>query len=202
MSADPVLILASSSAARRTLLDRLCIPYQAYSPDIDETPHQGETPEALVRRLALSKAQAVAAQYPEHCIIGSDQVATFENDILGKPLSEEKACANLRRFSGQRVTFLTGLALLDTRRQQHQVHIEPFEVVFRHLPESDIYYYVAQEQPLNSAGSFRMEGLGITLFESLEGKDPTALIGLPLIALTKMLRKAGINPLDASTFAP
>ncbi|NOG30953.1 septum formation inhibitor Maf [Halomonas sp. TBZ9] len=202
MPADTPLILASSSASRRALLDRLRIPYLAHSPDIDETPRSDETPKALVHRLALSKAQAVADEYPHHCIIGSDQVAIFENDILGKPLSEEKACANLRRFSGQRVTFLTGLALIDTRRQQHQVHVEPFEVVFRRLSEDEIRYYVTQEQPLNSAGSFRMEGLGIALFESLEGQDPNALIGLPLIALCRMLRQAGINPLDASTFAP
>jgi len=200
MPADTPLILASSSASRRALLDRLRIPYLTHSPDINETPHPDETPRALVHRLAVSKAQAVADEYPQHCIIGSDQVAVFENDILGKPLSEEKACANLRRFSGQRVTFLTGLALIDTRRQQQQVHVEPFEVVFRRLSDDEIRYYVAQEQPLNSAGSFRMEGLGVALFESLEGQDPTALMGLPLIALCRMLRQAGIDPLDANTF--
>ncbi|MGS2743189.1 Maf family protein [Halomonas sp. LS-001] len=201
MSANCPLVLASSSASRRGLLDRLRIPYQAHSPDIDETPRHNESPRALVHRLALSKAQAVADDFPNHCIIGSDQIAVFENDILGKPHSVEKACANLRRFSGQRVTFLTGLALLDTRQQQHQVHIEDFEVVFRPLSDAEINYYVTQELPLDSAGSFRMEGLGIALFESLKGKDPNALIGLPLIALCNMLRQAGINPLDASTFS-
>lgn len=192
------LVLASSSRWRRELLDRLQLPYQCHSPDIDETPHPGETPRALVHRLALSKANAVAAHFPHHYVIGSDQVAVFEGDILGKPHTAEKACANLARFSGQRVTFLTGLALLDTRHQRHQVHIEPFEVVFRTLSTQEIETYVAKEQPLDSAGSFRMEGLGIALFEKLEGRDPNALIGLPLIALCDMLRQAGLNPLGAS----
>lgn len=189
------LVLASSSRWRRELLDRLQLPYQCHSPDIDETPFPGETPHALVHRLALSKANAVAAHFPHHCIIGSDQVAVFEGDTLGKPHTAEKACANLARFSGQRVTFLTGLALLDTRHQRHQVHIEPFEVVFRALSSQEIENYVSKEQPLDSAGSFRMEGLGIALFEKLEGRDPNALIGLPLIALCDMLRQAGLDPL-------
>lgn len=196
-SSTAELVLASSSRWRRELLDRLQLPYQCHSPDIDETPHSGETPQALVHRLALSKANAVAALFPNHCIIGSDQVALFEGDILGKPHTAEKACANLARFSGQRVTFLTGLALLDTRHQRHQVHAEPFEVVFRTLSTQEIENYVAKEQPLDSAGSFRMEGLGIALFEKLEGRDPNALIGLPLIALCGMLRQAGLDPLGA-----
>lgn len=190
------LVLASSSRSRRTLLDRLHIPYQCHSPDIDETPRQGELPQALVHRLALSKAFAVAGHYPAHCIISSDQIAVFDDDILGKPHTSEKARENLARFSGQRVTFLTGLALLDTHSQHHQVHVEPFDVVFRTLSEAEIAYYVAQEQPLDSAGSFYMEGLGIALFASLEGRDPNALVGLPLIALCDMLRQAGFNPLE------
>lgn len=193
------LVLASSSRWRRELLDRLQLPYQCHSPDIDETPHTGETPHALVHRLALSKAYAVAPHFPHHCIIGSDQVAVFENEILGKPHTEAKARANLSRFSGQRVTFLTGLALLDTRNQRHQVHVEPFEAVFRTLSPQEIDNYVAKEKPLDSAGSFRMEGLGIALFEKLEGRDPNALIGLPLIALCDMLRQAGLDPLGTRT---
>ncbi|NGO91298.1 MAG: septum formation inhibitor Maf, partial [Halomonas sp.] len=109
-----------------------------------------------------------------------------------------RACANLKRFSGQRVSFLTGLALVDTRQQRHQVHIETFDVVFRTLRDAEIERYVALEQPLDSAGSFRMEGLGITLFERLEGRDPNALIGLPLIALCDMLRQAGMDPLGTA----
>lgn len=192
------LILASSSRSRKALLDQLQLPYRCHSPDIDETPLPDESPQALVHRLALSKAHAVAERYPHHCIIGSDQIALFEGEILGKPHTSERACANLARFSGKRVTFLTGLALLDTRQQRHQVHIEPFDVVFRSLSQQEIERYVALEQPLDSAGSFRMEGLGITLFETLEGRDPNALIGLPLIALCDMLRQAGINPLGAA----
>ncbi|WP_249978753.1 Maf family protein [Vreelandella olivaria] len=189
------LVLASSSRFRKTLLDRLQLPYQCYSPDIDETPLPGESPNALVHRLALSKANAVATRFPNHCIIGSDQIALFEGDILGKPHTVERARANLARFSGRQVTFLTGLALVDTRHQRHQVHIETFDVLFRTLTEREIERYVALEQPLDSAGSFRMEGLGIALFEKLEGRDPNALIGLPLIALCDMLRQVGMNPL-------
>lgn len=191
------LVLASSSRSRRALLDRLHIPYQCHSPDIDETPKPGETPRALVHRLALGKAFAVADAYPAHCIIGSDQVAVFDGDILGKPHTPEKARENLARFSGQRVTFLTGLALLDTRNRHHQVHIEPFDVVFRSLSGAEIAFYVDREQPLDSAGSFYMEGLGIALFTALEGRDPNALVGLPLIALCDMLRRVGLDPLDA-----
>ncbi|CAM3823933.1 nucleoside triphosphate pyrophosphatase [Vreelandella rituensis] len=196
-SLDPTLVLASSSPWRRGLLDRLRLPYQCHSPDIDETPHLGETPRALVHRLAMSKAHAVAERFPAHCIIGSDQVAVFEGEILGKPHTKQRARNNLARFSGQRVTFLTGLALLDTRHSRHQVHVEPFEVVFRSLTEAEIQRYVEKEQPLDSAGSFRMEGLGIALFEKLEGRDPNALVGLPLIALCDMLRQAGLDPLGA-----
>ncbi|MDR5873975.1 Maf family protein [Vreelandella gomseomensis] len=193
----PALVLASSSRSRRQLLDRLQMPYQCCSPDIDETPKQGETPHQLVHRLALSKANAVADRFPGHCIIGSDQVAVFEGDILGKPHTIERAEHNLNRFSGQRVTFLTGLALLDTRHHTHRVHVEPFDVFFRQLSRDEISVYVNKEQPLDSAGSFRMEGLGISLFERLEGRDPNALIGLPLIALCDMLRQASIDPLGA-----
>ncbi|RUR57095.1 Maf family protein [Vreelandella populi] len=195
LSQNAPLVLASSSRFRRELLDRLQLPYQCHSPDIDETPQANESPKALVHRLALGKANAVAHYFPKHCIIGSDQIALFEGDILGKPHTPERAYANLTRFSGNRVTFLTGLALLDTREQRHYTHIEPFDVVFRKLTNHEIERYVALEQPLDSAGSFRMEGLGITLFEALEGRDPNALIGLPLIALCDMLRQAGMDPL-------
>lgn len=189
------LVLASSSRFRKALLDRLELPYQCRSPEIDETPHPNEAPEALVRRLALAKANAVAAHFPEHVIIGSDQIALFDGEILGKPHTVERACANLARFSGNRVRFLTGLALLDTRHGQHEVVVEPFDVVFRTLTRTEIERYVSREQPLDSAGSFRMEGLGITLFEAFDGRDPNALIGLPLMALCTLLRQAGMDPL-------
>lgn len=189
------LVLASGSRWRRQLLDRLDIPYAWVSPDIDETPRPGETPEALVHRLALTKAERVAVDYPEHLVVGSDQVAVFDGDILGKPGDAATARANLARFSGRRVRFLTGLALIDTSRAWHRVCHERYDVVFRQLSDDEIARYIEREQPLDSAGSFRMEGLGITLFERLEGDDPNTLIGLPLIRLCALLREAGLDPL-------
>ncbi|WP_163576569.1 Maf family protein [Halomonas faecis] len=189
------LVLASGSPFRRQLLDRLGLSYAWASPNIDETPRSGESPQALVHRLALAKASHLADDYPAHLIIGSDQVAAFDGDILGKPGDTESACAQLMRFSGQRVRFLTGLALLDTASGRHWVCHERFDVVFRELSEAEIAAYVEREQPLDSAGSFRMEGLGIALFERLEGDDPNALIGLPLIRLCALLREAGLDPL-------
>ena len=189
------LVLASGSRWRRQLLDRLEIPYAWQSPDIDETPHPDETPTALVHRLALTKAQTLAEAWPDHLIIGSDQVALFEGEILGKPADEAAARRQLARFSGHRVRFLTGLALVDTRRGQHRVTHERYDVVFRDLDEGEIARYVEREKPLECAGSFRMEGLGIALFEKLEGDDPNTLIGLPLIRLCALLREAGLDPL-------
>ncbi|APX93598.1 septum formation inhibitor Maf [Halomonas sp. 1513] len=194
----PDLVLASSSRWRRQLLERLGLPFDCASPDIDETPRPGETPQALVHRLALSKASRLAEAYPAHLIIGSDQVAVFDGEILGKPGDEATARANLARFSGQRVHFITGLALLDSAHGRHQVSHATYDVVFRRLSEAEIAHYVAREQPLDSAGSFRMEGLGISLFEKLEGDDPNTLIGLPLIRLCAMLREAGMDPLAPS----
>ncbi|MDI5936272.1 Maf family protein [Halomonas kalidii] len=191
----PRLVLASGSRWRRQLLDRLEIPYAWASPDIDETPRPDESPEALVHRLALAKASRLADDWPDHLIIGSDQVAVFAGEILGKPGDAATARANLTRFSGQRVRFVTGLALVDTARGRHRVCHEHYEVVFRDLSEGEIARYVAREQPLDSAGSFRVEGLGIALFEKLEGDDPNTLIGLPLIRLCALLREAGLDPL-------
>lgn len=189
------LVLASGSRWRRQLLDRLGIPFAWASPDIDETPHPNEAPEALVHRLALTKAERIASDYPDHLVIGSDQVAVFNGDILGKPGNAATARANLARFSGQRVRFITGLAVVDTSRAWHRVCHERFNVVFRELSDAEIERYVAREQPFDSAGSFRMEGLGVTLFERLEGNDPNTLIGLPLIRLCALLREAGLDPL-------
>ena len=191
----PRLVLASGSRWRRQLLDRLEIPFAWQSPDIDETPHPDEEPIALVQRLALAKAQRLAEAWPDHLIIGSDQVALFEGEILGKPGDAATARANLTCFSGQRVRFLTGLALLDTRHDRQWVTHETYDVAFRRLGDEEIARYVEKEKPLDSAGSFRMEGLGIALFERLEGDDPNTLIGLPLIRLCAMLREAGLDPL-------
>lgn len=189
------LLLASGSLWRRQLLDRLQLPYHWASPDIDERPHAGESPGALVERLALVKADALACQSPEHLVIGSDQVAVFAGGILGKPADAAAARAQLMRFSGQRVSFITGLALIDTSNGSRRVCHERYEVVFRRLTLEEVANYVERESPLECAGSFRMEGLGITLFERLEGDDPNTLIGLPLIRLCEWLREAGLDPL-------
>ncbi len=189
------LLLASTSPYRKMLLEKLQLPFDCAAPQVDETPLPGESAEALVLRLAAAKAQALALAYPEHLIIGSDQVCVIDGNITGKPHTEENARAQLRQASGQAVTFYTGLALYNGRSKQLQALCEPFHVHFRALSEAEIAAYVRLEQPLNCAGSFKSEGLGIALFDRLEGRDPNALIGLPLIALLEMLRAEGINPL-------
>ena len=183
--------LASTSPFRKELLERLGIPFETVAPDVDETPLANETAEALVRRLSEDKARAMAASH-RGLIIGSDQVATTDNNILGKPGTHERAFEQLRNLSGKRVTFQTGLCLLNTETDEAQVDVIPFIVKFRQLGSDQIERYLQQEQPYNCAGSFKSEGLGITLFEYMEGVDPTALIGLPLIRLTSMLAQAGI----------
>lgn len=192
------LVLASSSRYRRQLLDRLEMPYTWASPNVDETRREGEGAVALAHRLALTKAQAVADDYPDHLIIGSDQLALFDGDILGKPGDFETACANLRRFSGHRVRFMTGLALIDTGKGRHRVVHDTYDVVFRQLSQAEIEDYVSRDEPYDSSGSFRMEGLGIALFERFEGNDPNTLIGLPLLKLCQLLRESGMNPLHDS----
>lgn len=189
------LVLASGSPWRRQLLDQLQIPYTWASPDIDESPHHDETPQALVERLALAKAERIAEDYPEHLIIGSDQVAVFDDQILGKPGDIATAQANLASFSGQRVRFFTGLALVDSSGAWRRVCHEHYDAVFRELSSEEIEYYINHEQPLDCAGSFRVEGLGIALFERLKGDDHNTLIGLPLIRLCALLREAGLDPL-------
>ena len=186
------LVLASSSPYRRELLDRLGLNYITVSPAIDETILSGESPDALVERLAEQKARAVA-ETNDGLIIGSDQVATVDNDILGKPGGHTQAVAQLTRLSGRKITFHTGLCLLDTANHELQVDVVPFTVHFRALTQDQIERYLQREQPYNCAGSFKSEGLGITLFDKMSGEDPTALIGLPLIRLTAMLAKAGIT---------
>ncbi|NVK43670.1 MAG: septum formation inhibitor Maf [Oceanospirillaceae bacterium] len=189
------LILGSSSPFRRELLDRLGLKYRCISPDIDERPHADENAEALVRRLALEKAQAVARQTQDALIIASDQVAVLDGDIIGKPLSHDNAVKQLQRASGREVVFLTGLCLLDSASGRHQLEVAPFRVHFRKLSEGMIERYLRREQPYQCAGSFMSEGLGIALFERLEGDDPNSLIGLPLIRLIRMLEKEGIEVL-------
>lgn len=189
------LVLASSSSARQSLLQKLSLPFIAVAPDIDETAHPDETASALVIRLAQAKAQALAFDYPQHLIIGSDQVCILNQQIVGKPHTTEKAVEQLMAASGKRVTFYTGLALFNSTSGSCQTCCEVFNVDFRQLTEQEIRNYVQKEQPLQCAGSFKSEGLGITLFEQLCGKDPNTLVGLPLITLCEMLRNEGCNPL-------
>ena len=187
------LVLASSSPFRRSLLERLGLDFDCDSPEIDEQARPGETPQQLVLRLAREKAAAVARRHPGALIIGSDQVAvTPEGEVLGKPGTRDAAVRQLQASSGRSVTFLTGLCLLNSASGRHQSGCERFTVHFRTLPDAVIERYVDSEQPLNCAGSFKSEGLGIVLFKALEGRDPNALIGLPLIMLTDFLAAEGL----------
>jgi len=187
------LLLASSSPYRRKLLSRLRLTFDCSAPQINETAHPGELPEHLVRRLASEKAQALATTHHDHLIIGSDQIAVLEQRILGKPHTFERAKQQLRACSGKSVSFLTGLALLDSRSGIIQVDCTTFTVRFRDLSDQQIERYLQAEQPLDCAGSFKAEGLGVSLFQSTEGLDATSLIGLPLIRLVDMLNNAGIE---------
>ena len=189
------LVLASTSTYRSALLNKLQLPFITAAPGVDETPLDNETASELVVRLAAAKAQALSINYPHHLIIGSDQVCVVDGKICGKPHTAENAYAQLRAASGQDVVFYTGLALFDSRHRQLQTVCEPFTVTFRKLSDAEIMRYVEKEQPLDCAGSFKSEGLGITLFERLSGRDPNTLVGLPLIALCDMLRNAGMDPL-------
>ena len=186
------LILASTSMFRRQLLERLRLPFQTQAPTTDETPRAGEQAPDLVARLAELKARSIGQQEPGALIIGSDQVAVLDGDILGKPGDHQRAVAQLTRAAGKTVTFHTGLCLLDSDSGRTQVSVESFQVVFRPLQAQQIETYLRREQPYNCAGSFKSEGLGIALFERLEGTDPNTLIGLPLIRLVRMLEAEGV----------
>ncbi|AZG73744.1 Maf family protein [Shewanella livingstonensis] len=194
------LVLASTSPFRQQLLQKLLLPFNCVNPDIDETPKKGETAVALVKRLAEQKALAGAnliAQTSEpHLIIGSDQVALINGQIIGKPSTVENAMAQLSAASGQAITFYTGLAVFNSTNQQMLSCVEPFTVYFKHLSAAQIRYYIDTEQPLYCAGSFKCEGLGIALFERLEGDDPNTLIGLPLIKLIGLLAQHGVDVLS------
>ncbi|MDF1781032.1 MAG: Maf family protein [Alcanivoracaceae bacterium] len=187
------LILASSSPYRRELLARLQLDFECDSPDIDESALTDESAEQLVQRLALEKSRAVATRQPNSLIIGSDQAAVLaDGTVLGKPGTADKAVQQLMAASGNRVIFLTGLCLLNSETGKSQLCCEQYAVQFRALTEDMARRYVEKEQPLNCAGSFKSEGLGITLFEKFIGDDPNSLIGLPLIRLTRMLEEEGI----------
>ncbi|HET7651211.1 MAG TPA: Maf family nucleotide pyrophosphatase [Gammaproteobacteria bacterium] len=184
------IILASTSAFRRALLERLGLPFQSVAPEVDESRLAQESPEALAERLSLAKALAVAARHPDALVIGSDQVAALDDLILGKPGGYPQAMAQLAACSGREVVFHTGLCVITPADRQR--HVDRTRVTFRTLSTEEIERYLKAEQPYQSAGSFKVEGLGISLFETVKSEDPTALIGLPLIALCRFLRQSGV----------
>lgn len=192
------LVLASTSRYRKMLLERLGMAFTAVAPGTDETAHTGETPAGTAFRLAEAKARSVAHLYGDSLIIGSDQVADCGGKPVGKPGNHERAFAQLTELSGQTVIFHTGLALLDTTTGHCQTALIDVRSTFRFLSPAEIEDYLRREQPYDCAGSVRSEALGIALFESIESDDPTALIGLPLIRLTSMLRAAGVLVLTHS----
>jgi len=201
ISQSPRLVLASSSPYRRELLGRLRIPFDVVSPDIDETPLADETPEATAVRLSIAKARAAAERLPDApdvLVIGSDQVATFDGRQIGKPGTHENAVAQLRAMRGRSVAFHSALALFDARTGGVQCADIVTRVQFRDYSDAEIEAYLRAETPYDCAGSAKSEGLGIALLDAIESDDPTALIGLPLIALTKMLRAAGFPVLEAA----
>ena len=189
------LILASTSPFRKQLLEKLQLPFSCCDPDVDETVKANETPEELVLRLAKAKAAAGAKSFSKGLVIGSDQVAVINGQIIGKPLNRDTAIAQLTQASGQAITFYTGLAVHNADTAQVEALVEPFTVHFRQLSQQKICRYVDLEQPFYCAGSFKSEGLGIALFERLEGKDPNTLVGLPLISLIDLLHKQGVDVL-------
>jgi septum formation protein len=189
----PRLVLASSSAYRKELLSRLQLPFTVDVPDIDETPHAGETPSATALRLAREKAAAVAARHPGSLVIGSDQVATLDDQQIGKPGHHAAALAQLQKMRGKQVIFHTALCLWDGRNGSAQVEDIQTVVQFRDLSDAELDAYLRIEQPYDCAGSAKNEALGIAILERIDSNDPTALTGLPLIALTGMLRKAGVS---------
>jgi len=189
----PILVLASTSPYRKSVLSRLHIPFKTFAPQVDESPQSNESPTALVTRLAELKARSAQSSYPQALIIGSDQVAVIDNTILGKPGSHEQAVKQLSQASGKQVDFLTGLCLLNTDTNQAQIDLVRFSVKFRRLSLTQIENYLYQDKPYNCSGSFKSEGLGIALLEQMNGSDPTAIIGLPLIRLVHMLEAEGVS---------
>ena len=188
MNSQP-LVLASTSAYRRELLERLQIPFQTAAPDVDETPQPGESAKQTSWRLSREKAQAVAGRHPDALIIGSDQVALLDKQQMGKPLIHEKAVRQLRAMRGKTVIFYTALTLLNARSGEMQTEVAENRVSFREFSDDEIESYLRKEQPYHCAGSAKSEGLGIALISRMEGDDPSALVGLPLILLVGMLKK-------------
>jgi septum formation protein len=195
MNMPPPLILASTSRYRRELLQRLRLPFETVSPQVDETPLPDEAPAALALRLALAKAQAVAALHPRSVVIGSDQVADLDGQPVGKPGTHERAVAQLRQLSGRQAVFQTAVAVVRADTGFAEVLLAPVTVHFRTLADAEIERYLRLEQPYDCAGSAKSETLGIALLESIDSDDPTALVGLPLIRTCQLLRRAGLDPL-------
>ena len=189
------IVLGSTSPFRKAILEKLNIPFECAKPEIDESALPNESPVALVERLAIEKAKKVAAQFPDALIIGSDQVAVHDNEILGKPHTHENAIKQLSSFSGNKVTFYTGLCLFNSKTGESSSLVDPFYVHFKTLSEQAIENYLLAEKPYKCAGSFKSEALGICLFEKLEGDDPNTLIGLPLIKLTELFAQHGVDVL-------
>ena len=187
------LVLGSSSKYRRELLSRLKVPFEVAVPDLDETPRSGESPRDLALRLALAKANAVAVRFPQAVVIGSDQVADLDGEPIGKPGDHARATAQLQRMRGRTVVFQTAVAVVCRATGFAQVDLAPVKVTFRKLDDAEIEAYLRSEEPYDCAGSARSEGLGIVILEAIESDDPTALIGLPLIRTSRMIRAAGVR---------
>ncbi len=191
------LILGSSSPYRKALLEKLGLPFECYSPDIDESCKPDESSLQLVERLAIEKARETRKTYPEALMIGSDQVAVLDNKIIGKPANHEDAVNQLKEASGREVHLYTGLCLLNANTGTIQHSVESYSVVFRQLSENQIEQYLIKDKPYNCAGSLKSETLGIAMLSKLEGEDPNTLVGLPLIRLVDMLLQEGIDPILA-----
>jgi septum formation protein len=205
MTTRPPLILGSTSRYRRELLARLRLPFEVSAPDVDETPRAGELPAALAQRLALAKAHAVSALHPNAIVIGSDQVADLDGEPVGKPGTHERAVAQLRAMRGRSVVFQTAVAVVRAATGYVGTALVPVTVRFRDLTDAEIEHYLRTEQPYDCAGSAKCETLGIALLDAIESDDPTALVGLPLIRTSALMREAGIDPLrpdDTAGAAP
>ncbi len=196
------LVLASTSPYRRELLTRLRLAFTVQSPEVDETPAEGEAPQSLALRLALAKADAVAASNPSAIVIGSDQVADLDGSAIGKPGDHERATAQLRSMRGKSVVFHTAVAVVCVETGFRATDIAPVTAHFRDLGDAEIEHYLRTERPYDCAGSAKAETLGIALLDGIDSDDPTALIGLPLIRTCALLRRAGIDPLAPSSAKP
>jgi septum formation protein len=194
---QPTLVLGSTSRYRRELLQRLRLPFDVASPEVDESPLPGEAPAALALRLALAKARAVALHWPNAVVIGSDQVADLDGQPIGKPGNHARATAQLRQLSGRQAVFQTAVAVVRAETGFEQALLAPVTVRFRHLSDAEIEHYLRLDEPYDCAGSAKCETLGIALLDAIDSDDPTALIGLPLIRTCTLLRAAGLDPLQS-----